>query len=128
MSVSRAHLHSMRQSARKVRIVLDLIRGKSVDEAYRILAFHPRRSAEPMLKLLKSAVANAGQKEAGKATGLYVSRAFADQGFAFRKVEPRAMLRHGIIKRRTCHVTIEIDEMGARKAGKTAPQGAEVKA
>ena len=58
MRVARAHLHSLRQSARKVRIVLDLIRGKPVEEAYRILAFTRKRAAETVLKLLRSAVAN----------------------------------------------------------------------
>jgi large subunit ribosomal protein L22 len=118
----------MRASARKVRVVLDLIRGKPVEEAYRILSFHPRRSAEPVLKLLKSAVANAAQKDVRETGKLYVSRAFADGGFAFRKVEPRAMLRHGIMKRRTCHVTIEIEQVGDRKAAAAAKPGAEVKA
>ena len=125
---ARAVARFVRVTPRKARFVVDAIRGKNVHDALAILQFTPNAAARIVEKLLKSAVANAGQKEAGKAAGLYVSRAFADQGFAFRKVEPRAMLRHGIMKRRTCHVTIEIDEMGARKAGKAAPQGAEVKA
>lgn len=109
MSIARAHLHSMRQSARKVRVVLDLIRGKKVDEAYRILSFTRKAAADTVLKLLRSAVANAGQKGDHPVEGLYVSRTFADGGFHFKRFEPKAMLRSGVQKRRTCHVTIELD-------------------
>lgn len=110
MSVARAKLFSMRQSARKVRIVLDLVRGKPVEEAYRILAFTPRRASEEILKLLRSAVANANQKGEYSRESLYISRAFADMGqIRSRKIEPKAMLRHGVQKRRNCHVTIELD-------------------
>lgn len=109
MKVARAHLHSLRQSARKVRIVLDLIRGKPVEEAYRILAFTRKRAAETVLKLLRSAVANANQKEGRPVGLLYVSRTFADGGLYIPRFEPKAMLRHGMQKRRTCHVTIELE-------------------
>ncbi len=98
----------MRKSARKVRVVLDLIRGKQVEEAYRILSFTRKAAAETVLKLLRSAVANANQKEGHAAETLYVSRTFADGGLYFERFEPKAMLRHGIQKRRTCHVTIEL--------------------
>ena len=90
MSIARARLYSMRQSARKVRILLDLVRGKPVEEAYRILAFTRRQSAEQILKLLRSAVANANQKGEYAKESLYVARAFADQGFRFRKADPKA--------------------------------------
>lgn len=109
MKVARAHLHSLRQSARKVRIVLDLIRGKPVEEAYRILTFTRKRAAETVLKLLRSAVANANQKEGHPVGLLYVSRTFADGGLYIPRFEPKAMLRHGMQKRRTCHVTIELE-------------------
>lgn len=113
--IARAHLGRMRMSARKVRIVLDLIRGKSVEDAYRILAFTRKQAAETVLKLLRSAVNNAGQKGSGDASALYVSRTWADQGYGgppFKKFEPKAMLRHGMIKRRNCAVTIELDSVG----------------
>jgi len=113
--IARARLYSMRQSARKVRIVLDLIRGKSVDEAHRILSFTPRRTAEPVLKLLHSAVANARQKGEHLKDPLYVSRTFADQGAGlFRKFEAKAMLRSGVMKTPLCHVTIELDVIGGK--------------
>jgi large subunit ribosomal protein L22 len=114
--IASAHLHSMRQSARKVRIILDLIRGKPVEEAYRTLTFTRKQSSETILKLLRSAVANAGQKGTADATALFVSRTYADGGFPFKKFEPKAMLRHGMQKRRTCHVTIELDGLGAKPA------------
>ena len=115
MGLTRAHLHSFRQSPRKVRIVLDLIRGKPVEEAYRILAFTRKQASETLLKLLRSAVASANQKGNYTTADLYVSRAFADGGLSFKKMEPKAMLRHGIVKRRTSHVTIELD--AAKTAG-----------
>jgi large subunit ribosomal protein L22 len=108
--IARAHLHSMRMSVRKVRIVLDLIRGKYVEEAFGILAFTRKAASETVLKLLRSAVTNAQAKGDHPLATLYVSRTFADGGFAFKKTEPKAMLRHGVIKKRTCHVTIEVDE------------------
>lgn len=112
--VARAHLHSLRMSPRKVRIVLDLIRGKPVEDAYRTLTFLRKRSAEPVLKLLRSAVANAGQKGSTDALSLMVRRAWADGGFSIKRFEPKAMLRHGMQKHRTCHVTIELDQMAGR--------------
>ncbi len=115
--VARAHLHNMRQSARKVRVVLDVIRGKPVEEAFRILAFTRRGSAETVLKLLRSAVANAGQKGGAGAAALYVSGAWADGGLSHGLLEPKAMLRHGIQKVRTCHVTIELDDRANKKGG-----------
>ena len=120
--IARAHLHSMRSSARKVRVVLDLIRGKSVEEAYRILAFTRKASADTVLKLLRSAVANAGAKGGHPVGDLYVSRTFADGGFAFRRFEPKALLRHGIQKRRTCHVTIEVDSRTGVAEEAAAPE------
>ena len=109
---SRAHLHSLRASARKVRVVLDLIRGKPVEEAYHLLAFQRRRQAETVLKLLKSAVANATAGGTVKPADLAVGAAYADAGFSQGKLEPKAMLRHGIQKMRTCHVTIELVARG----------------
>jgi len=110
--IARAHLHSFRQPARKVRVLLDLIRGKPVEEAFRLLSFARKRPAEDVLKLLRSAVANAGQKGEHPTTSLYVSGAWADGGLMWKKMEPKAMLRNGIMKRRTSHVTIEVDEIG----------------
>ncbi len=105
----------MRQSARKVRVILDLIRGKPVEEAYRTLAFTRKQASETILKLLRSAVSNAGQKGVADVATLYVSRTWADGGFPFKKFEPKAMLRNGVMKRRTCHVTIELDAVEAAK-------------
>lgn len=123
MSVAKASIYSMRQSARKVRIVLDLIRGKKVEEAYRVLAFVRRQAAESVLKLLRSAVANANQKGEYKPESLFISKAFADQGFSFKKMEPKAMLRHGIQKSRTSHVTIELDVREAAKPKQAQAEG-----
>jgi len=118
--IARAHLHSFRQSARKVRAVLDLFRGLPVERAFDILVFTRARPAEDILKLLRSAVANAGQKGDYHPEALYVSRCWADGGLMFKKMEPKAMLRHGVQKKRTCHVTIEVDviKVETKKPGK----------
>ncbi len=121
--IARAYLHSHSSSARKVRAVLGLIRGKPVEEAYRVLAFTRQRPAVTMLKLLRSAVANAGQKGDYPPASLFVSRAFADGGRMWKKVEPKAMLRHGVMKRRTSHVTIEVDTI-EQSAGSGTGEGA----
>lgn len=123
MSVAKASIFSLHQSSRKVAIVLDLIRGKKVEEAYRVLAFTRRQAAENVLKLLRSAVANANQKAEYSLQSLFVSKAFANQGLSFRKVEPKAMLRHGIQKSRTSHVTIELDVVQGAKGKPEQAEG-----
>ena len=123
MSVAKASIYSLHQSSRKVAIVLDLIRGKKVEEAYRILAFVRRQAAESVLKLLRSAVANANQKGEYKPESLFVSKAYANQGLSFRKVEPKAMSRHGIQKSRTSHVSIELDVNEGAKPKQAKAEG-----
>ncbi|MCF7919737.1 MAG: 50S ribosomal protein L22 [Candidatus Cloacimonetes bacterium] len=106
-----ARVRNLRGSARKARLVLDLIRGKTIPEAQNILLFSKKRVADEIAKLLKSAVANAQQKDTKLATDvMIVSKVFADDGPIMRRHRPRAHGRATIIRRRTCHITIAISE------------------
>ena len=96
-----------RMSASKVRLVIDLIRGKQVDQALATLANSPRKAARMIEKVLKSAIANAEQKGLDPEE-LIVKKAYVDEGPTMKRVKPRAMGRANIIKRRTCHITVVV--------------------
>jgi large subunit ribosomal protein L22 len=100
----------IRQSPTKVRQVLDLVRGRHVPEAYVILDYADRRSADPIRKLLDSAVANAEHNYALDAGELTVRRAFADAGPTLKRFRPRARGRVARIEKRTSHVTIVLSD------------------
>ncbi len=105
---ARAHVKFVRMSASKVRVVLNLIRGKSIGEALEILDFSERLAAQEVRKALVSAVANAEHNEDIPAEELYVSACFADQGPSLRRFRPRARGRAGRIHKQTCHITVEV--------------------
>ena len=106
-----ARVRNLRGSARKARLVLDLIRGKSVPEAQNILLFSTKRVSNDIAKLLKSAVANAQQKDVKlESDVMKVSTVFADDGPIMRRHRPRAHGRATVIRRRTCHITLELSE------------------
>ena len=94
-------------SASKVRLVMDLVRGKSVNQAFAILQNSPKKAARMIEKVLRSAVANAEQKGLDP-DELVIKRAYVDEGPTFKRVRPRAMGRANIIRRRTCHITIVV--------------------
>jgi large subunit ribosomal protein L22 len=98
----------IRMSPRKVRRVLDQIRGRSYREALIILEFMPYRSCEPILKALRSAVANAEHNEGMDPTNLVVSSAFADAGPVLKRFRPRAQGRAFQIRKPTCHITVAV--------------------
>ena len=100
----------IRISSRKVKVVIDLIRGKSVNEAMGILMFTPKAAAEPVLKVLKSATANAENNMNLSADDLYVAEVFANQGPTLKRFRPRAQGRASRIRKRTSHITIILDE------------------
>jgi len=108
---AKAVLRHIRVSPRKARYVADLVRGKQVEEALNILSFTTRKSAQIIGKLLKSAIANAGQNESIDADTLFVKTIFVDGGPTMKRFRPRAMGRAGRIRKRTSHVTIVLDEM-----------------
>ncbi len=94
----------------KVRQVVDLVRGKSVGEAQKLLAFSKRAAAKTVAKILKSAIANA--EETGKldVDSLVVTAAWVDEGPTAKRWMPRAMGRGTPIRKRTSHVTVELAE------------------
>ena len=105
----------VRMSPRKVRRVLDQIRGRSYREALIILEFMPYRSCEPILKVLRSAAANAEHNSGYDRASLVVSQAYADQGPSLKRYRPRAQGRAYQIRKPTCHITVavspaEVDE------------------
>lgn len=107
---ARAVARHVRVSPRKARIVVDLIRGKSVGEASTILKFTPRAAAEIVSKVLHSAVANAEKNQKLKAADLYVSQTFVDEGPTLKRIRPRAMGRAFRINKRTSHITVIVKQ------------------
>ena len=100
----------IRMSARKARIVLDHIRGRTVPEARTILAFTPRAAATEIEKVLRSAVANAEANAGLDGDELVVEAAYADEGPTLKRWRPRARGRVNRIRKRSCHVTIVLAE------------------
>lgn len=100
----------VRMSPFKVRRVLDQIRGRSYREALIILEFMPYRACNPILKLLRSAAANAEHNEGLERAQLVIAEAFADQGPVLKRFQPRAQGRAYQIRKPTCHITISVAE------------------
>ena len=107
---AKAHLKYLRVSPRKVKILCDLIRGKDVKTASAYLMQTPKAASEPVLKLLRSAVANAENNNAMDAEKLYVSNAVANPGPVLKRGMPRARGRYNRILKRTTHITIGVSE------------------
>jgi len=105
----KAKLKFTRIAPRKARLVADLIRGKKSEEALNILTFTPKAAARIIVKLLKSAVANATQKKID-VDRLYVKTIMVDQGPTMKRFMPRALGRATTIRKRTSHITIVLDE------------------
>ena len=103
---ARATLRYTRISARKVKIVADLIRGKNVDEALAIVKFTPKASSEILEKLLKSAIANAENNHDMRHENLYVAEIYANQGPTLKRIRPAAKGSAVRIRKRTSHITI----------------------
>ena len=107
---AKANLKYLRISPRKVKIVLDLIRGKSIAQANAILMATPKAASELMIKLLKSAVSNAENNHQMDPEKLYVSTCYANPGPIIKRIMPRAQGRAYRINKRTSHVTIAVSE------------------
>jgi len=106
----RAILRHARISDRKAKIVLDLIKGKSIDEAYAILRYTPKAASELIYKLLKSAEANAVNNNDLNRDALYVAEAYATQGTTLKRIQPRARGSAYRIRKRTSHITVVVKE------------------
>jgi large subunit ribosomal protein L22 len=122
--ITSAKARFVRVSARKARLVLDQIRGKSVGDALATLEFTPRAAARLIEKVLRSAVANAEHNhQVRNLDDLRVVRAIADGGPSLKRVQPRAMGRAFFIKHRTSHLTIAVsDEVNGGRPGLTRPR------
>lgn len=108
---TRAQAKNVRMSATKARVVLDLVRGKSIDEAADVLAYTERRAAEVIGKCLASAAANAEHNDEIDPETLYVSACYADEGRTMYRWRPRARGRATRIRKRTCHITVIVSPM-----------------
>ncbi len=100
----------VRIAPRKVRVVMNLIRGKNVAEAFAILKFTPKVGSEVLTKVLKSAVANAENNFDMDSDLLYVKTAFVDEGPTLKRIHPRSRGQAFKILKRTSHITIIVDE------------------
>ncbi len=109
MKVS-AKLNYLRIAPRKVRLVADLIRNKSVIEAENILNFTVKKAALPLLKLLRSAIANAEHNFNLKKENLYICEILVNEGPRLKRILPRARGRADVIQKKTSHVTIILEE------------------
>jgi len=106
----RAQAKWVRMSARKARLVLDHLRGRTVPEARTILAFTPRAAAREIERVLRSAVANAESAHGLDGDELVIAAAYADEGPTLKRWRARARGRVNRIRKRTCHITIVVAE------------------
>ena len=105
---ARASAKYVRMSPPKVRFMLDLIRGKHVDEARRVLQFTPKAPSHDLTKILNAAVSNAEQTLRVPADSLFVTRCWADEGPTLKRWRPRALGRAYRVRKRTTHITIVV--------------------
>ena len=107
---AKAVAKQVRIAPRKVRLVVDLIRGKQVGEAVAILRHTPKSASPVVEKLLNSAIANAEHNYEMDVNSLVISEAFVDEGVTLKRFRPRAMGRASRINKRTSHITIVVSE------------------
>ena len=107
---AKASLKYIRISPRKVKIVLDLIRGQKADKAMAILRYTPKAACEYLEKLLKSAIANAENNHDMDKSKLYVAECYVCQGPILKRIRPRAQGRAFRINKKTSHITLTLKE------------------
>ena len=100
----------VRISPRKVRLVMNQVRGKRVEEAVNMLSFASQKGAAILLKLINSAVANAQQNSDIDVDNLYIKKIYADEGPVMKRFRPRASGRATRILKRTSHLTVILNE------------------
>src|SRR5688500_6262057 len=129
---ARAVARYVRLSATKARRVVNLVRGLPAKEALTVLQFAPQSASEPVYKVVASAIANAENNERLDPDALLISAAYVDEGPTLKRFRPRAQGRAYRIRKRTCHITIEVEAVQAKvrpavkkaapaKAAKAAP-------
>ena len=109
MPEAKAILRFVRISPRKARAVVDLIRGQQVPHALTLLKYTPRSASKIVEKVLRSAVANAEQKEMGDSDAMRVAKAYVDGGPTYKRFRARSMGRANPIHKRTSHITIVVE-------------------
>src|SRR5436309_14741145 len=112
MPEAKAVLRYVRIAPRKARAVVDLIRGQGVPHALTVLKYTPRAAAKVVETVLRTAVANAEQKEMGASDAMRVSKAYVDGGRTNKRSRARSMGRANSIHKRTSHITIGVEGVG----------------
>ena len=125
---ARAIARHVRISPTKARRVIDLVRGLPAKEALTVLQFAPQQASEPVYKVLASAIANAEHNFSLDPDTLIVSRAYVDEGPTLKRFQPRAQGRAYRIRKRTSHITIEVESIersarSARSSSQSAKKG-----
>lgn len=120
MAEAKAILRYVRIAPRKARAVVELIRGQQVPQALSVLRYTPRAAAKVVEKVLRSAVANAEQKELGDADSMVVSKAYVDGGPVHKRFRARSMGRANAVHKRTSHITVVVSAAAGRAR---APRG-----
>ncbi|OTA40777.1 MAG: 50S ribosomal protein L22 [Symbiobacterium thermophilum] len=110
----KASARFVRIAPRKVRVVIDLVRGKSVNEALALLKFIPKRASEPVAKVIASAAANAEHNFNLNKDNLYIAKAYVDQGPTLKRYHPRQRGQAFPILKRTSHITVVVKEKEAK--------------
>jgi large subunit ribosomal protein L22 len=132
---ARAVARYVRTSASKARRVVDLVRGLPAREALTVLRFAPQAASVPVYKVIASAIANAENNEQLDPDSLLVAEAYVDEGPTMRRYRPRAQMRPGPIRKRTCHITVVVEAVSpavppptprrpAKRAAEAKPTGA----
>lgn len=107
---TRASTRFVRISAQKARLVVDMIRGRRVEDALSVLDFTPKKAARIIAKTLRSAVANAEDTRNVDVDELIVTRCWVDEGPTLKRIRPRAQGRATKIAKRSSHITVVVDE------------------
>lgn len=105
-----AILRGVRLSAQKGRLVADLVRGKSIEQALNILAFSPKKGAKIVKKVIESAIANAEHNDGADIDALKVTRIHVEQGTVLKRFTARAKGRGNRISKPTCHIYVAVGE------------------
>ena len=106
----KASAKNVRVGDQKARIVADMVRGKMVNDAIRILTFDNKKPSMIIKKLVESAVANADQKQVIDIDNLYIKEIMVDKGPFMKRYQPRAQGRAFVIKKKSSHISLVLDE------------------
>jgi large subunit ribosomal protein L22 len=129
---ARATAKHVRVTPMKARRVIDLVRGKSVEDALAILKFAPQAASEPVYKVVASAAANAENNLGADPRTLVITTAYADEGATLKRFQPRAQGRAFRIRKRTSHITVIVESLPKtggtsrnRRKGQASKEGAQ---